>query len=580
MINNSTVRLEATIELPNYNTPYSVGGTTSSSATVAVLKYNEKIYLVTNAHAVQNATYLKVKLNHFSQEIPVQSCWIDPVLDLAILQTTNDESKDFLLKHLNALPISPEFQKQGTEVFAYGYPAGGRSLSFTKGHISRVELSMMCLSKQFAITVQTSAPINPGNSGGPITCLKDKQEICIGIVAQGNPSLQNTGYFIPASSVLDTIERYEKWKKLKKIKAIDFITAPMVSFNWQPLKNNILRESIGLPKLSLDDEPTGILISDVSENSCAYPFLKAGDIVQSIDGFSVQSNGEIKVPELEHPISFLFAILRKNYLDNIVFNILRKNNQGQLESIDIPIRLSQQLGQSIVSPDYQSPLKYHIQPAGEKGAFVFIRYTKSFRNGFQGNNNLPPFFSEFPRINRMEAREVVILQNIITSVETDGYNQFPVTSGAFCISHRVVEANGIKITCLYDLVSALSDTSKISEVKFDNGRVLYIASSNKDTLDNLKKSHHIRFFRSHELSKLDLQDVITELNNLGARDDNHHEHLKKVETKCLVDCFVDSLFSEKKIESTEKLDDHSMVCNNNSQDQDITESTLLKRLPN
>lgn len=146
MITNSTVRLDANKELPNYRTPWSVGGTTNSSATITVLKYQEKMYLVTNAHAVMDATYLKIKLNDFSQEIPVKTCWIDPVLDLAILQTTTPEAETFIVKSLNPLPIASEFQKQGTEVFAYGYPAGGRSLSFTKGHISRVELTTMSLS--------------------------------------------------------------------------------------------------------------------------------------------------------------------------------------------------------------------------------------------------------------------------------------------------------------------------------------------------------------------------------------------------------------------------------------------------
>lgn len=374
----------------------------------------------------------------------------------------------------------------------------------------------------------------------------DEHETCVGIVAQGISSLQNTSYFIPAISVIDTIKRYEKYKKFKEIGIVDFITSPSVSFSWQSLKNPTLREAIGLPKLSLGEELTGILVTDVSDDSCAYNLLKNGDIIQSIDGFSVQSNGEIKVPSLEYPVSFHFAILRKNYLDNINFGILRKGKDEQLERMEINIHLSKQLGQHIASPDYQRPLKYHIQPSGKKGGYVFIRYTSSYRAGFFGIPNFGPpgFFSELHRLSHKATREIVILQNIIPSEETDGYNSFPVTTGSGCTSHRVVEANKQPIHCLYDLMTALSDTSKISEVKFENGRVLYIAPANDETLENLKKSHHIRFFSSPQSLPVSPVKVIDELKGLGERDNNQYEHLKKVKTQCPSDLLSNRLFSE------------------------------------
>lgn len=63
MLVNSTLRLEANKQTINHAVVWSTGQTTKSSATVTVISYKNTIYLITNAHAVVNATYLKVKFD-------------------------------------------------------------------------------------------------------------------------------------------------------------------------------------------------------------------------------------------------------------------------------------------------------------------------------------------------------------------------------------------------------------------------------------------------------------------------------------------------------------------------------------
>lgn len=506
MLINSTLRLETINESPNYMNPWAVGNTTNSSATITVIRYQEKIYLLTNAHAVLNANYLKIKLNHNSTELPLESCWVDPILDLAILKTTTADAQSFLESQLQPLEITSEFQKQGTEVYAYGYPTGGRNLSFTKGNISRVEIKAMALSKYPSIVVQTSAAINPGNSGGPITCIIDNKEVCIGIVAQGAINLQNTGYFIPASSAIETIERFERYKKYKEKGFIDFITAPNFTFEWQSLKNKFLRKARGLLDSTLGEELTGILVSNVPNQSSAFGLLQEGDIVQKIDGISIQSNGEVVIADIEHPMPFQFIILRKQCFDYVILEVQRNNESNVLETREIRILLNKQLGQSAVSPTYTKPLKYHIQPAGEKGGFVFVRYTHDYGAAFHASKNSPPFFSHLQSIARNKSiPEIVVLQNIIPSEETDGFNEYPVINGQSCCSDYVVEANGKKIHCLFDLVSALSDTTQMSEVKFANGKILVIAPASAEATEHLRNKHKITFFTSPSLKRIKME---------------------------------------------------------------------------
>ena len=47
------------------------------------------------------------------------------------------------------------------------------------------------------LTVQTDAAINPGNSGGP--AIQDGR--VVGVSFQGNPGLENAGFFIPPNVI-------------------------------------------------------------------------------------------------------------------------------------------------------------------------------------------------------------------------------------------------------------------------------------------------------------------------------------------------------------------------------------------
>ena len=123
MLVNSTLRLEANKQTVNHTTVWSTGQTTQSSATVTVVSHKNTFYLITNAHAVVNATYLKIKFDKGSSQVPVRACWIDPVMDLAILETTNEKDKAYIESKIKALTIETTFQAKGTEVNAYGYPS-------------------------------------------------------------------------------------------------------------------------------------------------------------------------------------------------------------------------------------------------------------------------------------------------------------------------------------------------------------------------------------------------------------------------------------------------------------------------
>ena len=125
-------------------------------------------YIVTNAHVVQGARKIRVRLPGLEAPGPDETLphgpmsarlvGIDRQSDLAVLKidTTN----------LPALELADSDQlKQGQVVFAFGSPQGLEN-SVTMGVISATARQV---SEDNPTTyVQTDAPINPGNSGGPL----------------------------------------------------------------------------------------------------------------------------------------------------------------------------------------------------------------------------------------------------------------------------------------------------------------------------------------------------------------------------------------------------------------------------
>ncbi|MCC5013845.1 MULTISPECIES: S1C family serine protease [unclassified Legionella] len=527
MLVNSTLKLEVDKQTVNYVSAWSVGQPAKSSATITVVQHEGIMYLVTNAHAVANSTYLKVKFNQGSTELPVTPVWVDPIMDVAIVETTSTEAEAFLGTKVKPLEINTEFQPSSTEVNAYGYPTGGKSLSFTKGHISRTEVSTIAHSRLPGITVQTSAPINPGNSGGPITIVREKQEECIGIVSQGASSLSNVGYFIPACTIVQTIENYKRFGALRARQFIDYVTVPQVSFEWQTLKNPSLRSELEMQD-SLESEPLGIRVSQVPPKSCAYNHLREGDVILEIDGHQIHADGNVQVKELENPISYLYLLQRKKYLDEIEFVIQRKNDEGESETLKITIRLTEQLGRSIVGPKTDKPLKYHIQPSGKNGGYVFVRCTQPLMDTFTTSystgqkvivdkSNVPPMFGEFSRLSpKKDGYELVVLQEILVSEDTDGYENFALNRGGMCESDRVTEVNGEPIANLWDLVVALTkDPRKPSLVKFANGKELVIAPEAAQVREALKSKYQIAFFTSPKVAPILQLPFLDEINQLN-----------------------------------------------------------------
>ncbi|NIS68333.1 MAG: trypsin-like serine protease [Proteobacteria bacterium] len=162
---------------------------------------DEKGYIFTNNHVIQNAQTLEVTLADGSKR-PASLVGIDPDNDLAVIKI------DISDKKLTTIPMgSSKDLSVGQKVLAIGNPFGlGQSL--TTGVISSLGRDIQTGTGAIIRNmVQTDAAINPGNSGGPL--LNSRGEM-IGIntaILSPTGGSVGVGFGIPVDTVRKVVPR-------------------------------------------------------------------------------------------------------------------------------------------------------------------------------------------------------------------------------------------------------------------------------------------------------------------------------------------------------------------------------------
>lgn len=212
--------------------------------------------IMTNAHVVCWSKQLIVHRYQDPRPYRAQIEYIGHDCDLAVLTVEDDA----FFEGIEPLSIG-ELPKVRSTVTTYGYPAGGRQISYTRGVVSRIEMKpYVHIANRSLLAVQTDAAINPGNSGGPAI----QGDKVVGVSFQGQPGLENAGFFIPPN----IIEHF-----LKDIKDGTYHGFPDGGIGLVKLTNPAFRKALGLPDNSL-----GARI-----DSLYYPFPETHELIQEND---------------------------------------------------------------------------------------------------------------------------------------------------------------------------------------------------------------------------------------------------------------------------------------------------------
>ena len=385
--------------------------------------------IMTNAHVVSWCRQIIVRKYQDAKPYLAQVEYIGHDCDLAVL-TVEDES---FFDGLPPLEFG-ELPKVRSTVVTYGYPAGGEEISYTRGVVSRIELSPYShIGNRRLLSAQTDAAINPGNSGGPVI----QDDRVVGVAFQGIAGLENTGFFIPPP----VIQRF-----LKDIENKRYDGVPLAGIGVTPLQNAAYRAWLKLP-----DNNLGARVDSLRPKTSASSVLRPDDVILRIGDFPVASDGTILYQSNRVFCALGFQLSQSG--DTVPLQIWR---DGQAQEVKVKVEASTEDrpegNQFDVKPRYYvfgglvfTPLsRDYLHDAGREGSDASgaeLTYELFFRS-----RELPDSAREEP----------VVLSSVLSDAVNANFN----------VRGRVLvdRINGVRIEKLDDVIRAFEASTNTQDL--------------------------------------------------------------------------------------------------------------------
>ena len=224
-------------------------------------------YIVTNAHVVDGASEVTVKLTD-RREFIAKVIGTDKRTDIALIKI---EAKDLPALDLTAKPPV----KKGEWVIAIGSPFGFEN-SVSAGVVSGMHRALP--NGQMVPFIQTDVAVNPGNSGGPL--LNSAGQV-VGVNAQiysRSGGYMGLSFAIPAEVAAKVADQLKTHGKVQHGR---------LGIGIQGL-NQTLAQSFGLA------DANGALVGNVEKDSpAAKAGFQSGDVIRKIDGVAVTDSTDV-----------------------------------------------------------------------------------------------------------------------------------------------------------------------------------------------------------------------------------------------------------------------------------------------
>ncbi len=271
----SVAYIESQLKASPSSSPFQPMPQQGGTATGSGFLIDKDGHILTNAHVVDGASSVTVKLGQDGEPLPAKVVGVDKSTDVAVLSV--DPSK------VTAQPLSfgdSDHLKVGDAVVAIGNPFG-LDRTVTSGIISALQREISA-PDGFTISnvIQTDAAINPGNSGGPLI---NADGSVIGITSQiatasGSDGNVGIGFAVPINTA--------------KTVAQQLIDNGSAQHAYIGIKGTDLTPQIA-SALHLDVQE-GALVQSVEKGSPAEQAgLQAGNTKVGIDGQHVAADGDV-----------------------------------------------------------------------------------------------------------------------------------------------------------------------------------------------------------------------------------------------------------------------------------------------
>ena len=347
-LENSVVKVFSTLRRPDPFKPWSKASPVEITGSGVVIEGKR---ILTNAHVVGYASQVQIQASQSGNKVSATVVALARDMDLALLKL-DDESFFDTHAPVERASVLPAVRDQ---VFAYGYPTGGSSLSITRGIVSRIEFTNYSLDTA-GLRIQIDAAINPGNSGGP-TIAGDKM---VGLAFATVSNAQNIGYIIPNEEVEIFLRDVADGRYDGKPAFVDEI---------QTLENPGLRSF-----LKLDKSVEGAVVQSTVSRDPAYP-LKEYDVITRIGDSAVDNQGMVKIGS-NLRLRFPYRVQQVARNGKVPMTVVRGGKSMELQ---VPVGT----GRKLLIPDLNGGYpSYFIY-----GPVVFSRATAEFLSFMATNPN-------------------------------------------------------------------------------------------------------------------------------------------------------------------------------------------------
>lgn len=224
-------------------------------------------YILTNAHVVETADEITVKLND-KREFRAKVIGADRRTDVALIKI-----------EATGLPAvrfgEPSRLKVGEWVLAIGSPFGFEN-TVTAGIVSAKGRSLP--QENYVPFIQTDVAVNPGNSGGPLFNMRGE------VVGINSQIYSRTGGFMGLSFAIPIDVANDIAQQLR---TSGKVTRGRIGVVIQPVTKE-LADGFGLPK------PQGALVNSVEKGGPADKAgIEAGDVILRFDGKPVAASEDL-----------------------------------------------------------------------------------------------------------------------------------------------------------------------------------------------------------------------------------------------------------------------------------------------
>ena len=224
-------------------------------------------YILTNAHVVEAAEEITVKLND-KREFKAKVIGADRRTDVALIKI-----------EATGLPAvrfgDPSRLRVGEWVLAIGSPFGFEN-TVTAGIVSAKGRSLP--QENYVPFIQTDVAVNPGNSGGPLFNLRGE------VVGINSQIYSRTGGFMGLSFAIPIDVANDIAQQLR---TVGKVTRGRIGVVIQPLSKE-LADGFGLPRTQ------GALVNSVEKGGPADKAgVEAGDVILRFDGKTVASSEDL-----------------------------------------------------------------------------------------------------------------------------------------------------------------------------------------------------------------------------------------------------------------------------------------------